>query len=92
MDSWDPLTEVKNEDGEDSDRIWRIQAHARNSISAMKLDPVAGKSVSLTLVWLIRSLSHQLMTAPLGAWISSRSNRQSCLRSMMRICWCRTLI
>jgi WD40 repeat protein len=37
------------EDGEDvtEGRIWRLQAHARNSITAMKIDPVNGSGVSL---------------------------------------------
>lgn len=28
-------------------RVWRVQAHAKNSISCMKVDPVNGSGVSL---------------------------------------------
>ena len=71
-DRWDalgPSTEkVKDEDdttgvktvenGEDvtEGRIWRLQAHARNSITAMKIDPVNGSGVSLPSASQIRRL------------------------------------
>ena len=45
----DDTSGVKTEeDGEDvtEGRIWRLQAHARNSITAMKIDPVNGSGVS----------------------------------------------
>lgn len=42
--------EAKAEDGEEEEeedgRVWRLQAHAKNSISCMKVDPVNGQSVS----------------------------------------------
>jgi WD40 repeat protein len=47
----DDTSGVKTEeDGEDvtEGRIWRLQAHARNSITAMKIDPVNGSGVSLS--------------------------------------------
>ena len=53
--SWDALGKedvVKDEDdtlpGGDVEegRVWRVQAHARNSISSMKVDPVNGSGVS----------------------------------------------
>lgn len=48
-DSWDALG-PSFQDGDDEDdtsgRVWRVQAHAKNSISCMKVDPVAGSSVS----------------------------------------------
>ena len=56
MYSWDALGKaeepVKNEDETspvedeaEEGRIWHVQAHARNSISCMKVDPVNGSSV-----------------------------------------------
>ena len=36
---------VKEEEGEDEGRIWHVQAHARNSITAMKVDPVDGSKL-----------------------------------------------
>jgi hypothetical protein len=44
----DDTTGIKTEeDGEDvtEGRIWRVQAHARNSITAMKIDPINGSGV-----------------------------------------------
>lgn len=44
--------DVKKEEGEEAQeededgRVWRMQAHAKNSISCMKVDPVNGQSVS----------------------------------------------
>lgn len=49
----DDTTGVKTEEnGEDvtEGRIWRIQAHARNSITAMKIDPVNGSGVGFLSV------------------------------------------
>lgn len=45
---WDavPDAEVTEEDEDADGRIWRLQAHAKNSISCMKVDPVNGQSVS----------------------------------------------
>ena len=37
--------EVKEEEEEEG-RIWHVQAHARNAITAMKVDPVDGSGVS----------------------------------------------
>lgn len=60
MRSWDALgreEEVKEEDdtspAEDTieeGRIWRVQAHARNAITSMKVDPVNGSGVSFDLL------------------------------------------
>lgn len=50
MHRWDalgPSFKDADEDDEDtSGRVWRVQAHAKNSISCMKVDPVNGASVS----------------------------------------------
>jgi hypothetical protein len=46
---WDalgPSFAEADEDDDTSGRVWRVQAHAKNSISCMKVDPVAGSSVS----------------------------------------------
>ncbi|CAK9780454.1 unnamed protein product [Cutaneotrichosporon oleaginosum] len=48
---WDALGPSFAEGDEDDDttgRVWRIQAHAKNSISCMKVDPVAGSSLYST--------------------------------------------
>lgn len=39
-------TDAVAEEGESEGRVWRIQAHARNSISCMKVDPINGSGVS----------------------------------------------
>lgn len=39
-------TGVKADDGDYEGNIWRIQAHARNAITSIKIDPVAGDKVS----------------------------------------------
>ena len=39
--------EHKEEEEEEEGRIWHVQAHARNAITAMKVDPVDGSGVSL---------------------------------------------
>lgn len=36
----------EDEEEEEDGRVWRMQAHAKNSISCMKVDPVNGQSVS----------------------------------------------
>jgi hypothetical protein len=46
----DDTSGVKLENGDkdenDEGRIWRVQAHARSSITSMKVDPVNGSGVS----------------------------------------------
>lgn len=45
----DDTSGLKAEEGEDEyqeGRVWRVQAHAKNSISCMKVDPVNGSGVS----------------------------------------------
>lgn len=46
--------DVKKEGGEEEEEedgpIWRMQAHAKNSISCMKVDPANGQNVSCALV------------------------------------------
>jgi hypothetical protein len=43
----DDTSGIKEEDQDESEgRVWRVQAHARNSITAMKVDPVNGSGVS----------------------------------------------
>lgn len=37
---------AKEEDEYQEGRVWRVQAHAKNSISCMKVDPVNGSGVS----------------------------------------------
>jgi hypothetical protein len=41
-------TEANGEDVEEG-RIWHVQAHARSSITSMKVDPVNGSGVSSPL-------------------------------------------
>lgn len=38
--------ENANQEEYDEGRIWRVQAHARSSVTAMKIDPVNGSGVS----------------------------------------------
>jgi len=47
----DDTTGVKTEEEDEATegRIWRVQAHARNSITAMKIDPINGSGVSSRL-------------------------------------------
>ncbi|BEI90683.1 uncharacterized protein CcaverHIS019_0307530 [Cutaneotrichosporon cavernicola] len=45
---WDALgpSFTEADEGEDTEgRVWRVQAHAKNSISCMKVDPIAGSSL-----------------------------------------------
>ncbi|RSH91624.1 hypothetical protein EHS25_008993 [Saitozyma podzolica] len=42
----DDTSGIKEEDQDESEgRVWRVQAHARNSITAMKVDPVNGSGL-----------------------------------------------
>lgn len=67
---WDALGPSFSEEDTEEDtggRVWRIQAHAKNSISCMKVDPIAGSGVSLyprmqlttALLLLVRLLAAQ---------------------------------
>ncbi|WVQ73007.1 hypothetical protein IAR50_002570 [Cryptococcus sp. DSM 104548] len=41
----DDTSGVKDEEESQEGRVWRVQAHAKNSISCMKVDPVNGSSL-----------------------------------------------
>jgi WD40 repeat protein len=61
----DDTSGVKTEDDEEQTegRIWRLQAHARNSITAMKVDPVNGSGVSASLRQLTCGTDYQLFSS-----------------------------
>ena len=42
----DDTSGVKEEDEDEEGRVWHVQAHARNSITCMKVDPINGSGVS----------------------------------------------
>lgn len=82
-DSWDALGPSFANAGDDEDdtsgRVWRVQAHAKNSITCMKVDPVAGSSVSLprrlSTPKADRSCTPRRMTVHSVGWTSRRASQ-----------------
>lgn len=86
--------DVKKEEGEEAEeeedgRVWRMQAHAKNSISCMKVDPANGQSVSYLLAHSITdtfSSSRHHTTAPCGGSTSAPACPRKSSRSTTRTC------
>lgn len=89
----DEKPDVKKEEGEEAEeeedgRVWRMQAHAKNSISCMKVDPANGQSVSFLRSSLTdrHSSSHRHTTALCGGSISAPACPRKSSRSTTRTC------
>ena len=92
--SEDDTNGVKEEvDGDDSreGRVWRVQAHARSSITCMKVDPVNGSGVSRPLPFSYHAQSchsffRRHMIVPSGTSTSRPSSPLSCTPCLTRTC------
>lgn len=76
-------------------RVWRVQAHAKNSISCMKVDPVNGSGVShQPTFWgqltfkgeYISSFSLLHMTVPSDIFPFRLFNLRNCFHSRTKTC------
>lgn len=89
---------AKEEDEYQEGRVWRVQAHAKNSISCMKVDPVNGSGVSFFfsphnprgqshhLTRDVYSFSLLRMTVPSDILTFRPSNLPNCFHSRTKTC------